>query len=231
MTSLSWAQLGWCLLPLMLLFYLFYRWQLPVRQLINAAMRMVLQLLLAGYVLLFIFANDSIGMLALVLSVMLLAASWIALGPVRKQPGLWRITFFALLATVLSHLLITLLILTPEPWYQLRTLLPLAGMYFANAMTSISLACERYFSERDKQNSPHQSAKQAFSVALLPQLNAWLAVGVVALPGMMTGQILAGVSPLVAVRYQIMIMVMLLSCAALASGIVLGLLKKGHHSD
>ena len=65
---------------------------------------------------------------------------------------------------------------------------------------------------------------------MIPQINSLLAVGLVALPGMMTGQILSGVSPLIAVRYQIMIMAMVLGTAGIGAAMMLWLLARNDHS-
>ena len=88
-------------------------------------------------------------------------------------------------------------------------MIPLAGMAFANAMNSVSLASERLQAEIDNGNSGIKARNTAFQASLIPTINSLFAVGLVSLPGMMTGQILSGVSPLIAVRYQIMVMCMI----------------------
>ena len=102
-------------------------------------------------------------------------------------------------------------------------MIPLAGMIFANAMTAVSLAGERYQAELDNGKASDVAQRIAFQAALIPQINALLAVGLVSLPGMMTGQILSGVSPLLAVRYQIMVMAMIFGSAGIASAVFLAL--------
>ncbi|WP_084624135.1 ABC transporter permease [Oceanospirillum beijerinckii] len=82
-------------------------------------------------------------------------------------------------------------------------------------MNAISLAAERFLAERHKQKSIAEARITAFHTAMIPQINSMLALGIVSLPGMMTGQILSGVSPLIAVRYQIMIMTMVLGASGL----------------
>ena len=99
-------------------------------------------------------------------------------------------------------------------------------MYFANTMNSISLAAERYHSELNNDKTADKARLTAFHAAMIPQINGLLAVGVVALPGMMTGQILSGVSPLIAVRYQIMIMAMILGTAGIGAAMMLWLLTR-----
>ena len=100
-------------------------------------------------------------------------------------------------------------------------MIPLGGMIFANCMNSISLAAERLESEL-KQGQPYEKAKViALRTSLIPITNMLLAVGLVSLPGMMTGQILSGVSPLIAVRYQIMVMCMIFGSSGISAAVFL----------
>jgi putative ABC transport system permease protein len=84
-------------------------------------------------------------------------------------------------------------------------------------MTSLSLAGERYAAEIDKGESKEDARRTAMTTGMIPVVNALFAVGLVALPGMMTGQILSGISPLIAVRYQIMVMCMMFGGAGLSA--------------
>ena len=98
-------------------------------------------------------------------------------------------------------------------------------MIFANSMNTVSLAGERLFSEI-KSGVPYLNARKiAMETAMIPQINTLLAVGLVSLPGMMTGQILSGIDPLTAARYQIMIMCMIFSTAGLSAATYLSLKK------
>ncbi|MGH1371317.1 MAG: ABC transporter permease [Cellvibrionaceae bacterium] len=222
MATISWTALAWCLLPIALVCLIHWQWQGRPQEVLMASSRMVLQLLGVGYVLIFLFDNPSPWTSLLVISVMISAASWIAVRPVRDQPGFLGPAILALGVSVSLHLLISLtLVMKVEQWYTPSVIIPLAGMYFANTMNAISLSAERYHSERQRNQSPDQARLTAFNAAMIPQINGLLAVGLVALPGMMTGQILSGVSPLIAVRYQIMIMAMLLGCSGLGSAILL----------
>jgi len=96
-------------------------------------------------------------------------------------------------------------------------------MIFANAMNTVSLAAERYESERGRGAELTAARRTALDAALIPQINGLLAVGLVSLPGMMTGQILSGVEPLVAVRYQIMVMCMVFGSGGLGAALYLAL--------
>ena len=82
-------------------------------------------------------------------------------------------------------------------------------MIFATAMNSISLCAERLFSEMNNGVPYHQARKNALNAATIPVINTLFAVGLVSIPGMMTGQILSGVSPLIAARYQIIVICMI----------------------
>jgi putative ABC transport system permease protein len=117
----------------------------------------------------------------------------------------------------ITFVLVTQFVLDLEPWYNARFAIPLAGMIFANAMTSVSLAAERCFAELDRGVDYAEARRTALGAALIPITNSMLAVGLVSLPGMMTGQILSGVDPLVAVRYQIVVMCMVYAAAGLAA--------------
>jgi len=222
MASISWFGLAWCLLPISLVCFIYWQWQGRPLEVIMASSRMVLQLIGVGYVLIFLFDNPSPWISLLVITIMIAAASWIAIRPVRDQAGFLGPAIWALAISVSLHLLISLkLVMDVDQWYTPSVIIPLAGMYFANTMNAISLSAERYSSELRQQQSPEQARLTAFNAAMIPQINGLLAVGIVALPGMMTGQILSGVSPLIAVRYQIMIMAMILGCSGLGSAILL----------
>jgi UDP-glucose/iron transport system permease protein len=226
MHEITWLSLSWCLLPIALVCFIYSRWQGEVSEVLIASGRMLLQLIGVGYILVLLFANPSPWLSLLILSIMLLAAGWIAVRPVRGVKGFWQAALIGLGMAVAAHLIISLkLVMQVETWYTPTVLIPLAGMYFANTMNAISLAAERYQSELGRQ-TPEQARFTAFHAAMIPQINGLLAVGLVALPGMMTGQILSGVSPLVAVRYQILIMAMILGTSGMGTAIMLWLISR-----
>lgn len=117
-------------------------------------------------------------------------------------------------------------VLSLDPWYEPRYLILLAGMIFANAMNAVSIAAERLESEIDRGNAYINARVISYKAALIPRINILFAVGLVSLPGMMTGQILSGVDPLIAVRYQMMVMLMILGSAGISIAIYLMFLKK-----
>lgn len=225
MTTLSWLDLIWCSAPIILVCGIYFYWQGSPKEVIYASLRMTTQLIAVGYVLISIFEHPSPLISALIVCIMLVAASWISIRPV-KQHNILIPALTALGLSVGLHLSITIfLVLKISSWYEPKILIPIAGMFFANSMNSISLATERFYAEL-KNNNVQQAKLIAFKAAMIPQINGLLAVGLVALPGMMTGQILSGVSPLIAVRYQIMIMTMILGTTGLGAAIMLYLLAR-----
>lgn len=231
MTTISWLDLLWCLIPIILVCGVYIAWQGKPSEIIIAVIRMAVQLVAVGYVLISIFDNPSPWISALIVSIMLLVAAWIAIRPVRHHQGYLPAAIIALGISVGLHLTISLmLVLKADSWFQPQLLIPLAGMFFANTMNAISLTAERYHSELHNGISMNKARLTAFHAAMIPQINSLLAVGLVALPGMMTGQILSGVSPLIAVRYQIMIMAMILGTAGMGAALMLWLLQRNKNS-
>jgi putative ABC transport system permease protein len=217
------GRLALAFVPVAVVLVMLWRWRLGAGNALYALGRMLAQLVLIGYLLNFIFAAESSPIVLAVLGVMLGASGWIALQPLAgRDLGLYLRALGAIAAGgVVTLLLVTQGVLDAEPWYAPRVVIPLAGMIFANAMTAVSLAGERHQAELENGKPPDVARRIAFQAALIPQINALLAVGLVSLPGMMTGQILSGVSPLVAVRYQIMVMAMIFGSAGIASGLFL----------
>lgn len=203
-------------LPLLLAITIFH-WRLNrSKELIIAAARMVLQLVAVGFLLSFLFEYEWPGVGVAVILFMTLVAATIAIRPLhQKSRKLLQAAAFSLLVAGTLHLLwIIVVVLKLDPWYQPRFVIPLAGMVFANGMNSLSLAAERY--EAEQQRFSDNAIATAFNAAMIPQINALLAVGLVSLPGMMTGQILSGISPLEAIRYQIMVMSMVAGMSAVS---------------
>jgi len=158
---------------------------------------------------------------------MLIAASIIALRPMqRKNKTLYGHAFISIfVGSIFTLIMVVFGVLDLDPWYEPRFLIPLAGMIFANSMNAVSIAAERFESEQERDSSYVKSRATSYKAALIPIVNALFAVGLVSLPGMMTGQILSGIDPLIAVRYQMMVMLMILGSAGISVAIYLWLLK------
>ena len=206
-------------IPVIILIGIMYLWGLKISNSIYANFRMLIQLLLIGYILTFIFETDEPIIITLVVLFMILMSAWIAMRPL-KEKGVYPfvIIFMSLALSGLAVLfLISQFIVDLPRWFEPSFVVPIAGMIFANSMNTVSLAGERFFIEKDRGKGYLSSRKIALETALIPQVNALFAVGLVSLPGMMTGQILSGIEPLMAARYQIMVMCMIFSTAGLSA--------------
>ena len=221
------TNLALAFIPVFVVAGILYKWTADGHNTLYAVFRMLVQLLLIGYFLIFIFESDSAWVVMGVLVVMLCTSSWIALRTIKsRRLLLYKKAFYAItLGGGITLLLITQGVLDLDPWYSPRYLIPLAGMIFANAMNSVSLAAERLTAEMDRDVQYEQARNIAFRASLIPITNSLFAVGLVSLPGMMTGQILSGISPLIAVRYQIMVMCMVFASAGISSAFFLKLLE------
>jgi len=226
MPDITLLALAISLLPIALIIWIGQRWSKSGKETAYATTRMLLQLLAVGYVLVFLFNSPNPFWGLLVIAIMIVVSTWIGIRKVTKnrRRALLYAGFGIGLAGsgVLAFIIMAVLGLR-DPLYQPRLIIPLAGMIYSNAMTAITLAAERL--EREERDElPYIEARgAAWDAALIPQINALLAVGLVSLPGMMTGQILSGVDPLIAVRYQIVVMAMILQSAAFSVAIFLWL--------
>ncbi len=220
-------NLALAFIPVIAVIVIIGKWQLGYKSSIYAVCRMLIQLLLIGYFLTYIFKTESALIVVAVLAVMLFSASWIALRTISIPRKVLYLKSFCsiLLGGGIILLLMSQAVLNLHPWYLPSYLIPLAGMIFANSMNSISLAGERLEAEIVRGIPYTQGRTIALQASLIPITNSLLAVGLVSLPGMMTGQILSGVSPLIAARYQIMVMCMIFGSAGISSAIFLTLIK------
>jgi putative ABC transport system permease protein len=214
-------------IPVLFALAILFKWSLSSSNALYALARMLVQLLLVGYLLSYIFDADNAAIVITVLAIMVFASSWIALGtiPIERRT-LYKYAFLSIaLGGGFTLLIITQGVLNLDPWYLPQLIIPLAGMIFANAMNSVSLAAERMNAEIDRNVLYMEARHIALHASLIPVINSLFAVGLVSLPGMMTGQILSGVSPLIAVRYQIMVMCMIFASSVLSTAFFLVLAK------
>ena len=195
------------------------------KQLVIAAVRTAVQLTLIGLVLKTLFANASLGWVTLLAFVMLLIAGReVMMRQERRFRGWWGYAA-GTLSMFLSSFAITLfaliVILGEDPWYAPQYAIPLLGMLLGNTMSGIAIAMDRLTHAAWEQRDIIEARlmlgergdaaisdyrRQAVRSGMIPIINAMAAAGVVSLPGMMTGQILAGAPPVEAVKYQILIM-------------------------
>ncbi len=222
-TTISLNGLILAFLPAVIVIAILYRWAAEARTAIYATLRMLVQLLLIGYVLVYIFDADQPGIIISVLIIMLVVASWISIRPIQsKQPHLYLNALVAIsVGGVPTLALVSQAVIDVQPWFSPRYVVPLAGMIFAGAMNTVSLAAERFQAEIDRGTSYVEARRTALQASLIPMINSLFAVGLVSLPGMMTGQILSGVSPLIAAKYQIVVMTMLFGASGISAAIYL----------
>jgi putative ABC transport system permease protein len=225
--SIPLANLLFVFLPVAVVLGILFKWSLNAGNALYAILRMLVQLLLVGYFLAYVFGSDNAWLVVIILAIMVFASSWIALGSIKPL----RRTLYknALLSVLLGGgsilIIVTQGVLRLHPWYLPQYTIPLAGMIFASSMNSVSLTAERLNAETERAVPFDTARNTALQAALIPVINSLFAVGIVSLPGMMTGQILSGVSPLVAARYQIMVMCMLFSTSGIAAVLFLMMVK------
>ncbi len=228
LTTISMQGLIIAFLPVAIVIGIMFRWSVGAPTAIYASLRMLFQLLLIGYVLVYIFESDQPAIIVAVLIVMLTVASWIAIRPLhKKQPQMYLNSLVAIsVGGILTLALVSQIIIGVEPWFSPRYVVPLAGMIFSGSMNTVSLAGERLQSEIDRGTSYLEARRIALQASLIPITNSLFAVGLVSLPGMMTGQILSGVSPLVAAKYQIVVMTMLFGTSGISAALYLVLANR-----
>ncbi|KGF71884.1 hypothetical protein DO97_14730 [Neosynechococcus sphagnicola sy1] len=188
--------------------------------------RTVLQLLVVGYFLAVVFTWKNPWAVLLVLALMLAIAVTVARNRIGSQiPQLWLILWGSFLSsTAITLTYVNLLVIRPSLWYDPQYLIPLAGIVLGNVMTASAIAGERLVSTVQSSRleiethlclgaTPQQAIahyrQAAIKAGLIPTINSMMVVGVVTLPGIITGQMLSGVSPLDASLYQMLIMFML----------------------
>ena len=229
-TSIPFSRLLIIFIPSGIVSFIIYSWSLEWKNSLYALARMLGQLIIMGYFLSYIFNSNSSMLILFILKSMIVVASWIALKILNKKRT--NSLKYAIIAIALGGsiilFIITQLILQLDPWYMPRFMIPLAGMVFSSAMNGVSLAAERLQSEIDKGINYDDAKGIAFKASLIPIINSLFAVGLVSIPGMMTGQILSGIPPLIATRYQIMVMCMIFNSVGLASYIFLVLIKPNY---
>ncbi|MBD2611361.1 MAG: ABC transporter permease [Nostoc sp. ZfuVER08] len=184
--------------------------------------RTILQLLVLGYILDFIFALNNGWAVLAILAIMLTITAIVARNRISQKipyvlPLVWGAIFISTAVTVLYT---SFLILQPNRWYEPQYVIPLAGIVIGNAMNAAAIAGERLVSTINSSHleietylslgaTPEQAIaqyrKDAIRAALIPTFNQMILIGMVAIPGITTGQLLAGVRPLDAVSYEILI--------------------------
>jgi putative ABC transport system permease protein len=209
------------------------------RQVLWAAARMVVQLVAIGYLLRLVFAlHNPAATVAVVVVMAMVAAREIAVRPERRFKGSDGLVLSAtgvVIATVATVALALLTAIRPHPWYEARYAISLAGIVLGSVLNSGSLALDNLLSAVTRERpsieaqlglgeSFHDATRtlvrQAIRRGIMPTVNQMSAAGVITLPGIMTGQILAGLDPLEAVKYQILLMFLLAGASGLSAAII-----------
>jgi putative ABC transport system permease protein len=204
------------------------------RQLIWASIRTVVQLLAIGYVLGWVFEFAYWYVVLPLMCLMTLIAGTSAAG--RGKRGYVGQRVDSIASVWISSWLVTAIglfaVIRIHPWYEPQYAIPILGMILGNTLTGVSLGMERMTQELTagrgtiemilalggtRWEAAQQAARQAVRAGMMPTLNQMTVVGIVSLPGMMTGQVLAGQNPEDAVRYQIVIMFLIASASALGT--------------
>jgi len=203
------------------------------KDLFIGTIRTFVQLMIIGYVLKYIFGYKKWYFVLLMLFLMALVAGYNAVKRQKvKVPGLFPLVTLSIFAGAAAAMATLIgLILRVRPWYEPQYLIPISGMMLGNAMNAASLAVDRIISDTRSRRWEIEAAlalgaspvtaiqpvlKDAARAAMMPTINAMMVVGIVQLPGMMTGQIIGGVAPEQSVRYQIIIMYMLTTSVTIA---------------
>ncbi|MEL6616333.1 MAG: iron export ABC transporter permease subunit FetB [Bacteroidota bacterium] len=210
------------------------------RDLVVGAIRMTVQLLLIGLVLEWVFETENaVVIVAIAVLMAVLAGRAAVQRTARRFPGiLWNSLVVILGASFLVTGISIVGVIQVDPWYDPQYLIPLHGMLLGNALNGISLGLDRFMEgcakDRDlietrlvlgatRWEAAQPIVREALRTGMIPIINTMMIMGIVSLPGMMTGQILAGADPAAAVEYQILITFMIASCVALATGGVIAL--------
>lgn len=230
---LSWLDVGIAALLILMAITLAYLMRLGIaKSLIFASLRTLVQLSTIGFLLVYIFASNHWYLVLLILALMTLIAAITAKKRI-EQPykGLDKDILIAVATpTTLVTALTILLILQIKPWYTPQYIIPILGLILGNSLTAISLCSNQLINALHNEQATiemmqsvgasnweasHPLIKNAISNGMMPTINSMMVVGLVSLPGMMTGQILAGADPSQAAKYQIMTMFIICASSAL----------------
>ncbi|AQR95717.1 ABC transporter permease [Clostridium saccharoperbutylacetonicum] len=211
------------------------------RQIIIASTRMTIQLIIMGYILMFVFNNPSWWLTSIMIVVMISFAIYNSIKRVKYNMSyeLKKIIAFAMtFGALLTATFFIIIILGVQPWFNPQYFIPISGMIIGNSMTGIALGANKLCSSIEEKRieienslmlgaSPAAATKEivnnSFDTAILPTMNNMLTMGIVSLPGMMTGQILSGTFPITAIKYQIGIMLAILGSTAVSTVIFVSL--------
>jgi putative ABC transport system permease protein len=196
---------------------------------------MTVQLTVMGYVLMVVFDNASWWLTAVMIAIMIAFAIYNAIKRVKTAMSkeLQEVMAVSMIAGALATAaFFIIIVLEVRPWFNPQYFIPISGMIVGNCMTGIALGANKLCSDMEEKrvvvenslmlgatpaHATREIVNDSFDSAILPTMNNMLTMGIVSLPGMMTGQILSGTFPLTAIKYQIGIMLAILGATALTT--------------
>jgi putative ABC transport system permease protein len=209
------------------------------KEILVSSIRMTVQLVLTGYILTYVLENPNPWVTGLII----LCMEAFAIGTIFKKfrclisKGMkWTICVSMAGGTLTCLLYFLLIVVRISPWYDPQYFIPIAGMFVGNTMTAVSLGVKSLVEGMTTQKSLVEEAlvlgatpreatatiiNRTFDAAIMPTMNTMIGMGIVFLPGMMTGQILSGTAPTTAITYQLAVMLGILGSVALSVIIML----------
>ena len=208
-----------------------------------ASVRALIQLSLAGLAIGFVFGLKSIVWVLLLALVMTLFAAREVISRLKTRiPGSgWDAVLAMTVTSFVVSITVTGVVIGADPWWTPRIFIPISGMILGNSLVGISLALDRFMNGCSEQRAEIEARltlgaganeavlpieRDAIRTGMMPMINAMSIVGVVSLPGMMTGQLIAGADPKDAALYQVIVMYMLVAATALGSIIAVLLARR-----
>lgn len=204
------------------------------KDLFIGTVRTFTQLFLLGYVLKFVFSLSNFFLVIGLFCFMTFFAAWTIYGRVKeKQISFFLPVFLSMMISFFTvSFVVTAVIVGVDPWWEPRYFIPLGGMVIGNSMNAIAIALERMLGDirtkrneiemmlcmgADRAEAGRPILRNAMQAGMIPSINSMMAVGMVFIPGMMTGQILGGSDPMTAIKYQIVVMVMITGATAIGT--------------
>lgn len=213
------------------------------RDMLIGAVRTFVQLFLLGYLLKTVFAINNVWLVLLIFTVMAFFAAQTVYGRIKEK----QISFFLPVSVSMNisffivAFIVTAVVIRADPWWNPRYFIPLGGMVIGNSMNAVAIALERLLNDlrtkqqeiemklclgADYKEASREIVGNAMKSGMIPSINSMMAAGIVFIPGMMTGQIIAGADPGLAIKYQIVVMLMLVGSTTLSTLFVVLIVRK-----
>lgn len=217
------------------------------RNLLLASLRTIVQLLTVAHILQWIFDTANPATVLMAMIIMTTIAGISSVGRVKhRYPGIYLNNILAVFISVWPITILGLLLIQPNPWYLPQYTLPLIGMILGNSLNGITIGIDRFIIDlknkkeeitlalslgANSYEATQDLIQEALRTALTPTINSMMVMGIVSLPGMMTGQLISGVSPVSAVKYQLILMFLIASSTFIGAAIGIWLAYKKHFNQ